>query len=260
VISTSGGCCARCASGDRLHAKLRRAEDAFHLRRRDIVRGHGAIFPGRFGPAHHVHRRSTKSHVAQATPVGSGFTTPPSTCTRPSNMHRLEHERDGDARRHGRLHRPSSSRRVGVPAVIVRRHHRQRDRTPSSKVARKPVGRQKGAEHGLGESSCTPQLAPAPPSPSAASPTRAPPLRGSVQERLPARSRASGRPDSPDATPQPMIEPIDVPATQAMGRPSSSITSSTVMWAKPRAPPPPKARPMWGRSSVEDRVVMLALS
>src|SRR5262245_50328043 len=43
-----------------------------------------------------------------------------------------------------------------------------------------------------------------------------------------------------------MTAPIDVPAMRIGFRPSSSSASMIGIWAKPRAPPPPRARPMRG--------------
>src|SRR3954468_24514805 len=45
----------------------------------------------------------------------------------------------------------------------------------------------------------------------------------------------------------PITEPTLVPAMKSMGRFSSSKTFNAPMWASPRANPPPKARPIFGR-------------
>src|SRR5512136_2424934 len=50
---------------------------------------------------------------------------------------------------------------------------------------------------------------------------------------------ATGR---PLATKAPISAPMLVPATALTGMPSSASTWSTPIWARPRAPPPPKAR------------------
>ena len=43
--------------------------------------------------------------------------------------------------------------------------------------------------------------------------------------------------------------PIEVPEMQSMGMCMASSSRSTLMWAMPRAPPPPSATPMRGRPS-----------
>src|SRR3712207_1354875 len=49
------------------------------------------------------------------------------------------------------------------------------------------------------------------------------------------------------------MAPIDAPAMAAGLTPSSSKAPSTARWARPRAPPAPRARPMVGASGIEER-------
>ena len=58
---------------------------------------------------------------------------------------------------------------------------------------------------------------------------------------------ASSRPLLPDANSAATRLPADVPTTRSGAMPFSSSAWITPMWAKPRAAPPPSARPMRGR-------------
>ena len=51
----------------------------------------------------------------------------------------------------------------------------------------------------------------------------------------------------PEAYRPPISEPMLVPAMQSIGTPRRSSSLITETWAMPRAPPPPRARPMRGR-------------
>ncbi len=57
---------------------------------------------------------------------------------------------------------------------------------------------------------------------------------------------SSSRPVRPDAYSAATRLPAEVPVTMSGWMPFSSSTSITPMWAKPRAAPPPSARPMRG--------------
>jgi hypothetical protein len=57
----------------------------------------------------------------------------------------------------------------------------------------------------------------------------------------------------PDAQSAPMDAPMLVPATQSTRRPSRSRTSRRPMWARPRAPPPLRTRPILGRPTAVSR-------
>ena len=58
---------------------------------------------------------------------------------------------------------------------------------------------------------------------------------------------ASSRPFLPDANSAATRLPAEVPTTRSGAKPFSSSAWMTPMWAKPRAAPPPSARPMRGR-------------
>ena len=60
-------------------------------------------------------------------------------------------------------------------------------------------------------------------------------------------SSAISWPVLPDAYIAATRLPADVPTTMSGRTPASSSTWITPMWAKPRAAPPPKARPMRGK-------------